>query len=471
MFKQNSVQGESKLIGLERFSLAHIYAKRWVLPLILLLGLGLRLAVTIDWNGYQPNSLDRLVGDEPGYDNMARELLQGFGFTWPGRVPLYPIWLAGVYLLTNGSYIGVAYVQLIPGLVTIGLTYWLGCRLLNRTVGLTAAFFAAISYILIHQSLHLLSEVLYTPTVLLVVLALFAAVKTPSKQRFIWVGMLIGVSNLIRPSLLLFPFFLAATLLFALPWRKALVYASVMIVSSLLIITPWIIHNYLKYDAVFALQTSNAILWQGSPEYYNLIHEEGYTYMRIWSEVLYGPGWQEHDPNSVAGDRYWTNRAIQSIKSDPLTYLKFAAEKTITFWIGDSNADWGDTHIFNYRALRRIGYLPGDAVQVMIARILPIVAALGLLKLRTHWKKWWPMLALLAYFTLLHAATHAEVRLSEPLQPLLLVIIAAAIFSFIRTRQETSRRGVMNEREARSGRPQRADEPSALQFLKEVNEW
>ena len=408
------------------------------LPLILLLGLGLRLAVTIDWNSYQPNNPERLIGDEPGYDNMARELLQGFGFTWPGRVPFYPIWLAGVYFFTNGSYISVTYAQLLPSLATILLTYWLGKYLFNRHIGLLAAFLSSISYVLIHQSLHLLSETLYSPAVLCVTMALIAAVKTPSKHHFALVGILMGLSNLIRPSMLLFPFFLAILLFFALPWRRALTYGAVMIATSLLVVTPWIAHNYLKYDAVFALQTSNAILWQGSPEHYHLIHNEGFTYMQIWSEVLYGPGWQEHDPNSIEGDRYWTNRALQSIKAEPITYLKYAAEKTITFWVGDSNADWGDSTIFSYQALRQIGFLPYDAVQVMIARLLPILAALGLIGLHAHWKQLWPVLALLLYFTLMHAATHAEVRLSEPLQPLLLVIISA-VFLIVTNRKEEKR--------------------------------
>jgi hypothetical protein len=37
-----------------------------------------------------------------------------------------------------------------------------------------------------------------------------------------------------------------------------------------------------------------------------------------------------------------------------------------------------------------------------------------------------PAYAVLAYCTLLHAATHAEARLSDPLQPLLLILIAGA---------------------------------------------
>jgi hypothetical protein len=249
---------------------------------------------------------------------------------------------------------------------------------------------------LIHQSLHLLSEVLYTPAILLVTLALWWATRQPTFGRFIVLGVLIGVSNLIRPSLLLFPFVLLPLLAVPLGWRRGLPLGVVMLVASLLVVTPWVVHNYFKYDAIFALQTSNAILWQGSPEYYRLIHDEGYTYMRIWTEVLYGPGWELRDPNSVAGDRYWTERALQSIAAEPLVYLRFSAEKLVTFWIGDPNADWGDTTLFNYWALRQIGFLPADAVQVMIARALPLVALVALVWLKRSWRLLWPLIMILA---------------------------------------------------------------------------
>jgi len=63
----------------------------------------------------------------------------------------------------------------------------------------------------------------------------------------------------------------------------------------------------------------------------------------------------------------------------------------------------------------------------MIARALPIAALLAGVVLWRRWRALLPIYALLAYYTLLHAATHAEARLSEPLQPFLLILIAGAI--------------------------------------------
>jgi 4-amino-4-deoxy-L-arabinose transferase-like glycosyltransferase len=412
--------------------------QRWSVVGVVLLGLLLRLWVAWSHNQWQPNSTAWLIGDEPGYNNTALELLAGYGFTWPGRVPLYPVWLAGVHWLTGTSYHAVRYVQAFLGAGTVFLTYLLGRRLFGHPSGLIAALLASASYVLIHQSLHLLSEVLFTPVVLLVALSLFRAVEQPTTGRFAAAGIWIGISDLIRPTLLLFPFFLLWPLAVRLGWRSSIRYGTVLALAVIFVIGPWIIRNRIRYDAWFPLATSNAILWQGSPEYYKLIHEEGYTYMRIWKEVLYGPGWERQDPTSIAGDRYWTERALKSIRSDPGTYLKYAAEKLGTYWVGDANADWNDERIFSFGALRRLGFSRGAAAAVMIARALPIIALAAILVLWPQRRRLLPLYAILAYCTLLHAATSAVARLSEPLQPILLVLVAGAVVWQRRQRRESN---------------------------------
>jgi hypothetical protein len=135
--------------------------QRLILLFIIFLALGRKLYLAAYWNSIQPNSPARLIGDEPGYDNIARELLAGWGFTWPGRVPLYPIWLAGVYSMTGGSYGAVPYAQILLSVATVLLTYTLGRRQFGPGVGLLAALLIVLTYPLVHQTLRLMSEVLY----------------------------------------------------------------------------------------------------------------------------------------------------------------------------------------------------------------------------------------------------------------------------------------------------------------------
>jgi Dolichyl-phosphate-mannose-protein mannosyltransferase len=399
----------------------------WIVLSIVILGLVLRLYAAGGWNADRPDSPQRLKGDEREYNSIALSIIRGDGFVWPGRVPLYPLWLAGAFRLTRGSYSGIPYVQSLLGITVIPLTYVLGRRIFGVSAGLLAAVLTAISYVLIHQSLHLLSEVLYTPFILLVAMTLWDALRQPSIWRFCWAGLWVGLSNLVRPTLLLFPCLLILALLILLPKRQAVRLWVVYVITAALVVMPWVIHNYIRYQALFPLQTSKAILWQSSPEYYHLVRDRGYTYRRVWSEVVYPPNYKEHDPTSVEGDRWWTQRALRSIVAEPLVYLTYAVEKLGTYWVGDPNADWGDTYVFNYQALLRVGYTDFDATLYMIARILPIVALLTSFALWRQWRVLLAIYALLVYCTLLHAATHAEARLSDPLQPLLLIIIGGAI--------------------------------------------
>jgi hypothetical protein len=78
---------------------------------VILLGLAVRPDVVWRHNEWQATSAAWLVGDEPGYNNMALEFLQGYGFTWPGRVPLYPALLAGLHWLTFSSSHAIRYLQ------------------------------------------------------------------------------------------------------------------------------------------------------------------------------------------------------------------------------------------------------------------------------------------------------------------------------------------------------------------------
>jgi hypothetical protein len=398
-----------------------------VLLVIVTVGIIARLAAAVQWNQDHANNPMRLIGDEPGFDSMARDLLDRHGFRWPGRVPLYPAWLAAVYGVSGRSLHAVPYFQSFLGLATIVLTFLLGRSIFGQRAGLMASFWASTSYVLVMQPLHILSEALYTPILLLVALALVRGFSRAAGSDALVAGFLIGVANLIRPALLLFPPLLGSLLPFVKEPRKMATRWFALCAVSFLVVLPWLVHNYVRYGAVLPLQTSNAILWQGSPEYYHLTHDKGYTYLRVWQEVLYGPGWKRNDPTSVPGDRYWTRRALRSILDEPGIYIRFAGEKVFTYWLGDPSADWGNRSVFSYAGLRQADYSSFAAVQLILARFLPIIAFASVIFLRPVRGKSLPLLILMGYFTLLHALTHAEARLSEPLQPLLLVVIAGAV--------------------------------------------
>ena len=257
--------------------------------LVVLIGLGLRLYMAWDVNRTQPDTPARLSSDEPGYDNLARGLLDGYGLTWPGRVPLYPAWVAALHWATGYSYARAIYIQSFVGALAVWLTFVLGRDRFGDRAGLLAALGVAVHLVLIRESTRLLSEVLFTPALLLVTITLSRAIDAPAAARFAWAGAWIGLANLIRPTLVAFPLFVAAVLLWTRRDRPAVRDAAALVLVSLLVVSPWMVRNYLKYQAIYPLATSNAILWQGSPEYFHLIRDQGYTYLDVWNKVIYGP--------------------------------------------------------------------------------------------------------------------------------------------------------------------------------------
>jgi 4-amino-4-deoxy-L-arabinose transferase-like glycosyltransferase len=395
--------------------------------LLTALGLALRLALVHITNESRPNSPARLGGDELSYDGLARDVLAGYGFTWPGRVPLYPLWLAGLHTLFGPSYVVMTWAQALVSTTVVPLTIALGRRAAGPLAGLVAGSLAAVSFVLVRQPSSILSEVLFTPLVVVVALTVWRALDRPSAGTVALAGAAVGVANLVRPTLVLFPVAVIALLVHRLGWRRGSVLGAVCVAATLLVQSPWMVHNARLGRPVWTLATSNGILWQGSPEYYHLTHDRGFGYLRVWQEVLYAPGDDAPDPGTVEGEGYWRARALRSIAGEPLTYLRYAAEKAITYWVGDPNADWGDSRVLDYRALRRTGFTRAQTISLLTSRIL--LPAAVLLALGVLWRRRLvpvPVVALLAYCTALHAATHAEARLSEPLQPLLFVVLAGA---------------------------------------------
>ena len=144
----------------------------WAVAAITLAGVALRLYAASCWNATHPDSAARLEGDEPGYDRLARSILAGRGVDWPGRVPLYPLWLAAVYAVSGGSYRAVPIAQAFLGATAIPLAYELARRVFGRRAGVVTALGVALSTQLIVEVRPLMSEVLFTPVVLLAVLLL-----------------------------------------------------------------------------------------------------------------------------------------------------------------------------------------------------------------------------------------------------------------------------------------------------------
>ncbi len=396
----------------------------WLL-IFTVVGTGIRLWLAWKTNLQLPDTPARLGGDEPGYDGLAMGLLNGSFFQWPGRTPVYPMFLAACYALFGHSYAIVLYIQALVGAATIPLTFILACRFTGAWSSMMAAAMIACHPTLVYQPLRLYSETLYTTLMLATMLGMLWALEKPQVYRYIWAGVTIAITNLCRPTAMLFPFVLPVLMPWQWLWKRRLNLFAVYLSTIVLITAPWTYHNYRTHHVFLPYSVSIGALWQGSPEFYHL-SAQGKNLLDIWAEQLNPAKNGGHDPFSIQGDRYFSKRAIASIKAEPLLYARYCIQKAAYFWIGNPVIDWPGHAIFSVKAM--LPYFSKQQIAgKFLARLFPLVVCIAFWFIRRRWREFLPLLALVAYFMAIHAITYPEVRYSEPFYPVLVTIFATAV--------------------------------------------
>lgn len=381
-----------------------------------------------------------IIGDEKGYNALAQALLDGSFFQTPETTPIYPLFLAACYLIFDHSYPAVLYVQAFIGAAAILLTYRLARHFTSRRGSLLGAALIAFDPILVSEVGILYTEVLYTFLLLLTILCLLWALKTPAISRYVSLGALFAVTTLCRSGTALLPVILP----FLMPghWkieRRALL-CLVCGATILAIIAPWSYHNYMTYRTFLPLAVSRTILWHGSPEFYHLMQKKPNAILAVWEDELNPERNGGHEPYTIEGDRYFFSRALQSIRSEPDVYVLYSIKKPLYFWIGHPAAayEWP----FDYDALRTY-YSPLQTVIIVSVRLgVVIFAIISLVALRYRVRELAPLLTVCGYFMLLHTVTLPMARFSEPLHPIIAVLIGTAVGQLSKTSEPAP--GIVN---------------------------
>jgi hypothetical protein len=392
--------------------------------------LALRLQVVWQRTATVPDQVAlRLAGDEIGYEELAYALLQGTFLPSPVRVPAYPMFIAAAYYtLGERSPAKLLYVQAFVGVLVVPLTYLLARRLTGIIPALVAAGIVALDDSLIWHARGIYTEILYTPLLLVALLALLWALQTSRLWRFAWAGASIAVVTLCRPTTAWLPLLLPLVLPSGWTLKQK---AGVCLAYSLTIvalIAPWTYHNWRTYHRFLPLAVSAGALWYGSPEFYHLTQGQR-AFLDIWGNELNPQRNGGHDPHTIEGDRYFTARAIGSIRAEPGVYVTYALKKAVYLWLGNPVVEWPYGALYNWPVMRQwYPYSSQKLLNMLVARQLPIIAlaALVFLAARRRIRPLVPLVVVCAYFTLVYMLTWAEMRYSEPLHPLLAVILVTA---------------------------------------------
>jgi 4-amino-4-deoxy-L-arabinose transferase-like glycosyltransferase len=206
------------------------------------------------------------VGDWWFYHWQANDLASGKFFIEPfrlrfthqefpsaGHPPLYPAWLSIESWLGGTSVLWHRALGLLTGATSIALMGVLGRRVGGEKLGLVAASVCAVYPLMVVVDGALMSETLYTPLVILVLLAAFA-------RRAFLLGAAIGLAALCRSEALL----LLPVLAWPLLWRSGFSKLALATLGCVLVIAPWTIRNAIALDHLVPISTNDSTVISGA---------------------------------------------------------------------------------------------------------------------------------------------------------------------------------------------------------------
>ncbi len=373
-----------------------------------------------------------VISDMRTYDLLAKNLIEEniYGFRegpWRSyRPPLYPFFLSIVYRVAGYRFIAVRIIQAALAVLSSLLLYLLARELAGTAIALVASFFFAADFSLIHLSGLLLSENLYLPLSLVVLLLLERGYSGRQWAPFIGAGVAGGLAALCRPTILPFLFLsflvpitgaLAAPLPgrdrdtvcpvpgSALPRRRlkpattnqsgikqaqtlkrGLAGWLLMLLFAAATIAPWTARNWRIHHAFVPISTNaGSMLWMGLHHGAN----GGYDWPRENNPLL-------AISSEVERNRIGIRESITFIFNHPGEFARLAVIKMKLFWRG---------YLFTWSGRQWA--------------VIGLCGLAGLLLSLKDWRTWLLLYLYLLSFTGIHLFVHSSYRYRLPLNPLL----------------------------------------------------
>lgn len=351
-----------------------------------------------------------------GYEQLAKNLLDGRGFTIEGRPtslhePLYPFFLAANYYLFGYSYTAVRIIQSIMGAAVCVLVFLTAKRVIDLRAAIISSLISCFNpgFIMINQIT--MAENIF---IFLFSIAMLLFIKQNSKydiKNLILLGFVLGLAALTRSVISFFPLII----LFLFSWNamkqrlgfKEYIFAILtFIVFFILPIVPWTIRNWHAHHRFVPICTKG-----GLGLYSSYLPKDGKIFGYIADNNITKKSRQFN--SEVDQSNFLFKETIKFIKNNPLQVLKLEILKIAYFF---SPFDWeiiGDG-AYNYM----YGFiLPFFFIGVVITINKPD----GLL----------PVYGSIIYYFLLSILTYGSPRFRLSIEPYLIIIASAGIVYFI----------------------------------------
>lgn len=205
-------------------------------------------------------------GDGQDYQNLANNLInhQMLAITplppyWPTsfRTPIYPFWLAFIYLIFR-SYNAAIFIGAFIFALSAPLVYLIGREVFTEKIAVTAAFISGLEPWALFQAGFITAEQIFMPIFLLSAYFLCLYLKYSKTSHIYFSSFIMGIAVLTRPAALFFIvifIFLALIVELKHSFWKSIKVSVLIFFIFIAVLAPWLIRNKVVLNS---LQFSSA---------------------------------------------------------------------------------------------------------------------------------------------------------------------------------------------------------------------
>lgn len=364
-----------------------------------------------------------LRGDELSYDEIAWNVAQGHGYAGRHEAPYVPTAMRGpgyvlplalAYRAAGHAKLPMLLAQALLDTLVVALVWRIARRTFDDpAVALVAAGLYAFYPPFVLMPSELLTETIVNAAFLGAVACWTESRTAPRRGLTVAAGLCVGVVALSKPQLA------PVAVLFALVvhplrsrafWREAAL--QVLVVS--LVLAPWIVRNALVFHAFVPGVTNGGItFWGGAGP------DHGHTLSSLGDPGVPRNVFDTVIPMSERDrDRWLYAEGARLVRAHPLHYLRLCGARVVQLW-------------FSLLYDRARPSLASAAVALANSAAF-VFAWIGARRMRPLPEAARLVVALVAWFTLVHAPLCAVVRYAFPALALVFVFAAAGLVSLAR---------------------------------------
>jgi len=401
--------------------------------------------------------------DSYSYDTIGINLSNGHGYVdkvyvpTMEREPLYPVFLAFIYLIFDHSYFFVQFFQIVLFLGTVVLVYKIARMIFDKKIAFYSMTITAFFPTLVNYSSYILSETVFTFLLALVVFLGIKTYFTDHLSYYLLLGIALGLSALCKIIMLPFVFIVILWLVF-LKFKSSnktnvIIKIGLMGLIFICLILPWMSRNYTKFG--------NFSLREGSLEPLCIkVQKLNYNFNDLKQNLVFiiseNLG-KKIFPNAVKNPRDFLfkedilviEKILPELKSKGYTdkeikniMIKGIIRRPIKF-IVVSSIDLLKMTQFTYLPvlidqeylIKKISdYRHGNiflslsrGIFRLLAYVLIVFSIMGIFAQKVLWREWIFLFIVIIYISLAYSIVYGHGRYSVPLIPYYIILSSAFI--------------------------------------------